>query len=377
MRFVSTSLRRAASLALCLAVLGGCDSGGEPDDSDDLVNGITKREIRSGYIPSYPEIDAAFDVILADDPTLPDDEMRFARALFDEVNRAGDAADGAKRDDPQRQCEFILNRFQDLTCEEWIVVLGDPELALLAREASFRARNEAERAFPCGATLEPEFNDDKADAYRHAAWNAYSIYYISRVKPLEIAVAFTTRLTTAHENSPLQDDDAPRRLMDLSNNAAGRLVVLNNPDASLNELSTLLLALPFEYVDPDGTVPQDPSRLVYFLGRTDYDVTMTGSFSNPDSGGPWDATLTLNQCNDTIRGGLEITRGDDERQQRGVVGVVDGNTLDLHIGFPIGGGFSACRDMEAQLSGSPTSLSGPWTSSNCPQGGQFSLTASP
>lgn len=367
----------ALALALSLSAIG-CDAGlDEPADSDDLVNGITKREIRAGVIPSWPDIEAAFDVILADDPALLDDAPRLARALFDEVNRAGDAQRGTAKANDDRRCERMPVG-PDLSCEEWIVALGDPELAFLAREASFRAINESRRAFPCGATLEPEFNDDKSDAYRHAAWNAFSIRYISRVKPMAVAVDFTTRLTTAHENFPVSEpENLRRREMDLSNNAAGRAVAVGNPDATLAELSTLLLALPVEFVEPGTPIALDASRLVYFKGRADYDVSMTGSFTNPDSGGPWSAVLNLTQCQDALRGGLEITRGEGF-QRRGVTGTVTGTTLDLAISFPVpSSGGTPCRNMEAMLTGSPAALSGPWTASNCPQGGQFSLSASP
>ena len=366
MRFATTPLLRAATLAVGLLAFAACDSG-DDEPLGEPVNGIPRAEFDAGVVPDYIELDAALDAVLAADPDIVDDSPRFTRAVFDEVNRS--VAPDAKHD---------LRSFLGLTKEEYELLMDNPVLSYSVWGVAYQADIYAQRTYPCGASLPNRFNDDKADAVRHALWMARTAESIADLYGVERGLEFAERLGTAHESESIGDElSLRRRAMDLSNNAAGRAVFQANPDAGYLDLQALVSALPFEFVEAADAITFDPTRLVYFANRADFDVSMTGSFTNPDSGGPWDAVLNLTQCNDTIRGGLEITRGDDERQQRGVAGVVDGNTLDLQIGFPIGGGFSACRNMEAQLSGSPTSLSGPWTSSNCSRGGQFSLTASP
>ena len=351
-------LAAALVALLALAPLPGCDSG-LPDD-DTLVNGITYGEIRAGHIPTYPEIGAAAEAVLAADPALVDDPLALARALFDAVQAAAGAAPKAE--------------LPDLTFEEWVVVLDQPAQAVLAYDAAAEAIAASEAAYPCGARLDPRSNDDKTDAVRHAYWTAMMAWRVARVYGAGAGSAFALRLSTAHES----DTDGiagarQRRTMDLSNNLAGLEVFSANPEAAPAELFARITALPFEFVEPGEEIRVIAGRLVYFKDPSPYDVTLTGSFTNPDSGGPWSATLTLNQCDATVRGGLEIRR-DGGLQTRAVVGTERDGTLALQISDPLGSAAgNPCRGMAAELGGSPASLSGDWTASNCRLGGVLSV----
>lgn len=73
-------------------------------------------------------------------------------------------------------------------------------------------------------------NDGHRDAFRHAYWNA--------LLTKEFGPEWTTQFTTAHEALP--GNPAVREAMDLYNNEVGRQIAINNPNATNEELATLI-----------------------------------------------------------------------------------------------------------------------------------------
>jgi WXG100 family type VII secretion target len=73
-------------------------------------------------------------------------------------------------------------------------------------------------------------NDGHRDAFRHAYWNA--------LLTKEFGTEWTTQFTTAHEAVP--GNAAVREAMDLYNNEVGRQIAINNPNATNEELATLI-----------------------------------------------------------------------------------------------------------------------------------------
>ncbi|MFP2929114.1 DUF6973 domain-containing protein [Pyxidicoccus sp. 3LG] len=73
-------------------------------------------------------------------------------------------------------------------------------------------------------------NDGHRDAFRHAYWNA--------LMTREFGEEWTKQFATAHEGLP--GNYADREAMDLYNNQVGREIALANPNASPEELATLV-----------------------------------------------------------------------------------------------------------------------------------------
>ncbi len=72
--------------------------------------------------------------------------------------------------------------------------------------------------------------DGHRDAFRHAYWNA--------LMTREFGAEWTQQFATAHEGMP--GNPADREAMDLYNNSVGRQIALDNPNASPEELATLV-----------------------------------------------------------------------------------------------------------------------------------------
>ncbi|MBZ4415963.1 hypothetical protein [Myxococcus sp. RHSTA-1-4] len=73
-------------------------------------------------------------------------------------------------------------------------------------------------------------NDGHRDAFRHAYWNA--------LMTREFGAEWTQQFATAHEGLP--GNPATREAMDLYNNEVGRQIAIANPNASPEELATLV-----------------------------------------------------------------------------------------------------------------------------------------
>lgn len=73
-------------------------------------------------------------------------------------------------------------------------------------------------------------NDNHNDAYRHAYWNA--------LMTSRFGEGWASDFATAHEQVP--GNEPAREAMDLHNNEVGRRIARENPDASPQELGTLV-----------------------------------------------------------------------------------------------------------------------------------------
>jgi|GEM_PF-2374796 len=357
------------------AALWGCGGGDSPTGPGVAINGIPVSEIERVPPPSYDALSAAFDRVVAADPTLRQSSPRLARAVFDEIKRQG--ASAARRERAPDVAAAGVGVLLQLTWDEWKVLIGDPLSGYAARNAPGLANLAGQSTFPCDAPT--GYRDDRADAVRHAYWNAVMARRIAAEYGVAQALAFTEKFTTAHESgitdqSPLADRRA--KAMDLSNHAAGRRVFMENPSATEDQLLQLVLALPFVYVEGSDAVTRDDRRLVYLTGQQPFDGSMSGTMSNPDSGGPWEAVFSFTQCNSTIRGSFSIVRG-GASQKRRFSGSVGGAAMALNIAAPFAyenpDNLTICTGMTATLGGSRSALSGSWRSSNCTQGGRIEL----
>jgi hypothetical protein len=374
-RFHLHTLRRcirlsvpSLTLALVLAACGG--DGGSPSEPEETINSIPISEINRVPPPTYAMVAAAFDKVVGANPSLRQDPPALARAVFDEVKRQRGVASTINGD-------LQAVSLSDLTLEEWKVLLGDPGSGWAGRNAPGTAESIARSSFSCDAGT--GFENDRADAVRHAYWNALMARRIAAEYGVERALRFTEDFTNAHESNTNDQSPVERRRakeMDLSNNAAGRRVFFDNQQATDDQLLALILALPFIYAGPQQAITRDDRRLVYMAGQQPFDGAMTGSMSNPDSGGPWNALFYFTQCNNNIRGSFTITRG-NELQKRRFSGTVGGAaialTIDIPFEFENPNNNDYCRGMTAVLGGFSGALSGTWRSSNCTRGGVIEL----
>jgi hypothetical protein len=357
-------IRNTVKQLLCLLFLSclvSCNGPSEPEQ--EFVGPIPKSEYDKVSPPSFADMASAFDKVATKNPGLVGDGDAFTIAVFEEVKiRQGiDAAGGS------------LGPLDFLTRAEWDLVILDTLKTFLAFFAVDDARSAGEQ-YGCG------IRDGKADAVRHAFWNALMVYNLINSLvfdyTMDEAIEFASDFGTAHESETTE----PRATaMDLSNNAAGRKVIKDNPQATPEQLLQLILALPFEFVEADEPITFDAERLVYFEGKSEFDGVFVGTLTNPDSaGGPWNATFTFNQCTTTIRGGYTITWGASFQKRRFSGEFIDGE-IKISISDPfeyeIPPDTSFCTRMAAVLVGNEFALSGNWTSSNCRSGGTITLSS--
>jgi len=70
-----------------ILVACGGDGGGSPVEPEETINSIPVSEINRVPPPTYDALAAAFDKVVAVDPSLRQSPDRLARAVFDEVKR--------------------------------------------------------------------------------------------------------------------------------------------------------------------------------------------------------------------------------------------------------------------------------------------------
>lgn len=342
-------------------LLTACNLDDEQEVPGDPIGPIPAKEFESVPIPTYATVITAYETILAKDPNLLQNEEALSRALFDEVKRL--SANEVASNFPNGRVNY-LSIADRLSREEWKIVLTNPYKSYFAMKTVNPAAVAAKDSFSCdpGESLK----DTKVDAIRHAFWNALLVR--------ETDYDFAETLTTAHESS---SDNPAATAMDLHNNKVGRDLAVKYPEATIEQLLEILLQEKFTYIGVGQPIPNGTLGLVYIAGKKKYDIQMTGSLSNPDSGGPWDVTFYFNQCGKTIRGQFIITRG-LELQDRRFTGTVDEDgsillTVSEPYVFENPRGLVACRNMVIDFTGDETILEGSWTSSNCFRGGVVDL----
>lgn len=125
-----------------------------------------------------------------------------------------------------------------------------------AADREFPPPAERRGDFPSGPEGDAEFaqwagNDGHNDAFRHAYWNALMTKRFGG--PENGEASFADRFATAHEGAP--GNAADREAMDLHNNRVGREIAEANPNASEEELATLVR----QAIDDGRTVVIDRS----------------------------------------------------------------------------------------------------------------------
>ncbi|MBT1690673.1 DUF6973 domain-containing protein [Dawidia soli] len=350
---------------LCLFLLVcACSNDDEniKDTPADPVGPIPGDEFAAAPVPTYQEVLTAYESVTADDPSLLEDEAKLARAMFDWVD---DHANGRLAQGQETGSYFNLTT--RLTLEEWKVVMTNPIDAYNVISTVAPSLEAAETEYPCDSDV--SFRDGKADAVRHAYWNILMAFSADE--------AFAEAFSTAHESAATEPNASK---MDLHNNKFGLALKARYPDATPEQLLILLTQQKFFFLeDPNAAIPEEANdALVYFRGKRLYDGEMSGIITNPDSGGPWDITISFNQCGDHVRGQYTIVRGEAIQKRRFSGAVDENNTLTLDVSAPYvfenPNGMPYCANMTMRLTGTTATLEGNWTSSNCYLGGVLDLS---
>jgi len=346
-------------LLAALVIVASCKKS--EDNAEEPGTGkVTDAEIASVSPPTFEEFIAAHDKVTQKDPSISTDTIALSRAIFEEIKSANADARSVKE-----QTTVSFNLASDLTIAEWKLVLRNPIDAYKASKTVGPAGQAATTNYPCDSDV--GFEDSKADALRHAYWNALMV----RRSNLKFAVEFAT----AHETAPTTEE---AKRMDLHNNKIGRNLATEYPTANEDQLLQLLLQRKFIYITSGEAIPAGTDALVYFSGKRPYDGTFTGSMTNPDSGGPWAMELDINQCDTKLRGQFIIRRGSSLQKRRfnGDIGKDGVIVLAIEAPFEFENpeGITPCLSMSSILRGTERQLSGTWISSNCRLGGTMTVS---
>jgi hypothetical protein len=374
-----TLLAALAASLVVPALLAGCGGSGGGDEALPAgealppVGPIPGAEFAKVPPPTFNQVITAFRSVTTANPALLNDEPALSRALFDEVKRitttavAGEAARRLGADGITRRLA-AFNLDSKLTLEEWKLVIRRPLASARAAPTIEISAQAAIDAWPCDADV--EFADGKADAFRHAYWNALMA---RRVSP-----AFAELFASAHEVGSSNTPAASA--MDLHNNAFGRAFAARLAAAGESELAQLLLQQPFSFVAPGAAIPAALPGMAFIAerGRRAFDGRLAGTLTQPDSGpGAWALEADFAQCGNVLRGLYRASRAGVtvERRFSGAIGNAGAVTLSVADPLPFepAAAQSPCLAMQATLAGNEQALAGAWTSSSCAQGGSIEL----
>jgi len=338
------------------------EQNGGQVEAGDPVGPISASEFNSVQPPTYTQFVELYEEIVGLEPDLVNDEETLTIKIFNRVKELN-ATNARATNISSRSFFYTVTR---LTIDEWKVILLNPVDSYNAFDTVSTSSEAAELSYPCDSTI--GFEDGKADAVRHAYWNALMVRWVNP--------DFAEQFATAHESSSASNAASK---MDLHNNKFGRDFAIKFPDATDEQILEMLLQQKFTYIENMNEIPAGIEGLVYFSNKSSYDGTMTGYITNPDSGGPWDATFDMTQCDNKIRGQYTIIRGESSQNRR-YSGIIDekNSTMSLDVAYPYTfenpEGLTACAGMKMILAVNGNSLSGYWTSTNCRLGGDVNIS---
>ncbi|PLK42435.1 DUF6973 domain-containing protein [Emticicia sp. TH156] len=322
---------------------------------------VSEAELNSVPPPTFQQLINAYEYVAKKDSTLLNNNVKLTRAVFNRIK----ANPNARVENAEEMNSGFFDIMHRLTKEEWALIVLNLNIrnAYNASKTVEPSKNAAVEYFPCDS--DTKYENSKADGFRHAYWSALMV--------LETNADFAKDFATAHEAG---STNASATEMDLHNNKIGRELAIKYPTATKAQLIELLLQKKYFYIKEGEKIPENLEGIVFFAGKRQYDVTLKGSITNPDSGGPWEITFDIYQCRENIRGEYTIVRN-NQMQKRRYKGKIEGNKIILDISDPYvfenPNGVPPCQNMKMYLSGNEASLKGNWVSSNCSQGGVVNL----
>ncbi len=373
----------AMALMMCVALvplLASCGGGGNQGAavSDNTpqpsVGPIPAAEFATVPPPTFNQVIAAFRKVTTANLLLLNDEPALSRALFDEVRRTSTGVTSGRSFALNATRLALFNLDSRLTLEEWKVVIRSPLNSARAAGTIESSAQAALDRMPCDADV--DFLDGKADALRHAYWNA--------LMTRRTTAAFAEQFATAHEIG--STNSAVASAMDLHNNAFGRALALAFPAANDEQLLVMLLQQSFTLAPAGSAIAAGVQGLVYISerARRPFDGAFTGTLMGTlsSTGGvgdtAWSVELNLAQCGAALTGQFRATSGAATTVRRFTGTLADATRMTLEVAEPFAfepaAGPSPCLGMRAELAGNQRELAGAWTAANCPQGGVITLS---
>ncbi|PKA98336.1 hypothetical protein B0O79_2022 [Flavobacteriaceae bacterium MAR_2009_75] len=344
---------------LPFVVLTSCskDSQGNTEKNGP-VGLISEEEFDTSTPPTYAAFNLAYEKVVNANSDLLNSEDELSREIFDEIK-----ANGSSSQLSSTNSETFFNLTSSMTKAEWRVVLENPSAAFKIIPSVGTSYTNAVTYFPCDEDV--SFSGAKADALKHAIWNALMVKNSN--------TEFAEKMSTARETAT---DNKDFKAMNLHNNAFGIELGSKFPEATEEQLLVLLLEQNYTLVKGSSEISDKLNGLVFLKGEREYDAVMVGSFGNPDSGGPWDMKINFSHCWNTVRGRFTIIRG-EALQERRFSGILSNDKMTLDVSDPYifenPEGLRACVNIIMSLEGDTNGLSGSWTSTNCYLGGEVEL----
>lgn len=260
---MSRALRwdKVAGFCLLLAVIlvAACDSMTTAPPEGDRF--FSEEELRRLPPISLSELMPAYESVKQDYPAVDERSERFARLLYERLLNQPALLSAISQTDGT--IEEILGR--KLNPTEIDLVMNDPYCGYRTGLAGTAAGVHSEAAFPGLGRYQT-----RKDAFRHALWNALMVYHCD--------AEWAERFATAHEEGRTDVDD---KMMDLNNNAIGRLIAENARADGDFIYSVRSRILSYPTVCLPENVSSDLSRFVIMQGcptvvATTYQTTTPG-----------------------------------------------------------------------------------------------------
>ncbi len=326
-------------------LLSNCSN--DTEDCTANVGPISCEEFQKQAIPTYKQFLNSYEAAITAEPDLLDDEDGLALQIFNDIKAqsAPNISTNPMFSLDNRMCE-----------EEWKLVLTKPIKSYTAMKASIQqSLTAAMEKFPQDAGKA----NSKADGFRRAYWVLLMIDATD--------TNFAKEMAEAHQTC-----DPGSITISRHNLAVGIDLITDFPTATPIQLLDLLLERRYQFID--GQIPSDiGDAIVFNIGRQKYDAAYKGTLTNPDIGRTWVCNLYLHQDSNIIRGEYTITYNNDFLTRR-FNGLVNSNgTISIDISYPyafeLPSNIVPCENAQAVLTENGDNLLGPWTSTNCSQGG--------
>ena len=319
----------------------------DTEDCNANVGPIPCEEFQKLAIPTYRQFLDSYEEATTAEPDLLDDEDGLALQIFNQIKAqpAPNVSTNPMFTLDNRMCE-----------EEWKLILTKPIKSYTAMKASIQpSLSTALEKFPQDAGKA----NSKADGFRRAYWVLLMIDATD--------VNFAKEMAEAHQTC-----DPASITLSGHNISVGIDLIADFPTATPVQLLDLLLERRYQFID--GQIPSDIGNAIVFnIGRQKYDATYQGILTNPDIGRTWECKLYLYQDNNIIRGEYLITYNNDFLSRRFNGQVNNNGTISIDISYPyafeLPSNIVPCENAKALLTENDDNLVGPWTSTNCSQGG--------
>ncbi len=338
---------------LCLFLVGtfllmSCNRNDE--DCTENVGPINCEDFRSVTPPTYEQAIKCYEDAIAANAQQSDSSL--ARSIFACIKAA------PVQNPPDKPLFDLQSR---MCLDEWKLVILYPKKAYAVfKNAISKSLDRAKQEFPEDADV--QFDNSKADAFRQAYLGVLTAKATDTVFARQMALA---RLS-CHTNR-----------VDFHNDTVGVGLVRRFRTALETELANLLLER--RYYFSESNVPTDAgSSLVFSTGRRAYDLAYTGTFTNPDGQGTWNAVYYFHQTGNVIRGEARYTGINfPDKASRRFKGTLSGVTINLDVSnpyaFEFAPGYVPCRNMKTILTITQDVMQGAWSASNCSRGGVIDL----